>query len=291
MNREEAIEVIRRSGLSAHPELLSKKLLPSARIIVQDETMNGVSDSAISQFGGVPLLPPVVNWPRWELSSGPVPLAFLAQLSLAEIHATAPVTGWPQAGTLAFFYDSSQPWGFDPKMRGHCRVLFFPVNEELLPAAIPVNLPADAKFPKRRVCFRHEWTLPECVEVDGAWLTIWENDEFRSLIKMLTQSDPCEGGPIHRCGGHEQELQGDMRLECQLVTNGLYCGDGSGYKDPRRFTLEQGASDWQLLAQFDSDEKQLRWMWGDAGRVYFWARRQDIEAANFDGAWAILQCY
>jgi uncharacterized protein YwqG len=110
-------------------------------------------------------------------------------------------------------------------------------------------------------------------------LSIWGNDE-RELCRqlMLTAS---EGEAIHRCGGHPQEIQGDMRLECQLVTNGLYCGDASGYQDPRRSILEKGAADWHLLLQIDSDEKHLGWMWGDVGRVYFWARHRDIDG-DFD---------
>ena len=56
-----------------------------------------------------------------------------------------------------------------------------------------------------------------------------------------------------------------MRLECQLVTNGIYCGWPSGYKDPRRAELEKGVPDWQLLAQFDSSEARLGWMGADMG--------------------------
>jgi uncharacterized protein YwqG len=96
---------------------------------------------------------------------------------------------------------------------------------------------------------------------------------------------------IHRCGGHPQEIQGDMRLQCQLVTNGLYCGDFSGYEDPRAEALARGASDWQLLLQLDSDEDRLRWTWGDVGRVYFWARRQEFAGCDFEGSWAVQQCY
>jgi uncharacterized protein YwqG len=32
-------------------------------------------------------------------------------------------------------------------------------------------------------------------------------------------------------------------------------------------------------------------MWGDAGRVYFWIRRQDLAATDFECAWAVLQRY
>jgi uncharacterized protein YwqG len=131
---------------------------------------------------------------------------------------------------------------------------------------------------------------PTRISANGVDVSIWTSDEYRDLRQRLMPALH-EDEPIHRCGGHPQEIQGDMRLECQLVTNGIYCGDPSGYQDPRRAVLERGAADWHLLLQVDSDEKRLGWMWGDAGRVYFWARRQDIEATEFGGAWAVLQGY
>lgn len=99
--------------------------------------------------------------------------------------------------------------------------------------------------------------------------------------------------PIHRCGGHPQEIQGEMRLECQLVSNGIYCGDKTGYQDPRRSVLEKkkSATDWHLLMQIDSDEKRLGWMWGEQGAFTFGLNGQDIKVADFDGSWAVLQCY
>ena len=44
----------------------------------------------------------------------------------------------------------------------------------------------------------------------------------------------------HPIDGYPVTIQGDMYLECQLVTNGLYCGDSSSYDDPRRQELEVG---------------------------------------------------
>lgn len=87
---------------------------------------------------------------------------------------------------------------------------------------------------------------------------------------------------IHRLLGHPDPIQGDMQLECQLVTNGLYCGDAAGYADPRRTALAQGAHDWRLLLQVDTDET-LGSEWGDTGRVYFWLREQDLAATIRDG--------
>lgn len=82
-----------------------------------------------------------------------------------------------------------------------------------------------------------------------------------------------------------------MQLECQLASNGLFVGNSSGYDDPRRPALEPGAKDWLLLLQIDSDEENLSTMWGDAGRVYFWIRQQDLQKRDFSNVWLILQCY
>jgi uncharacterized protein YwqG len=164
-----------------------------------------------------------------------------------------------------------------------------PENEEPVPVSVPADLPDEARFPHRQLTFAPEWTLPNRLDIDGNDLSIGGNDDYAELHHQLKRASS-EREPIHRCGGHPQEIQGDMRLQCQLVANGLYCGNETGYKDPRRASLEPGAADWQLLLQFDSDER-LGWMWGDAGRVYFWIRRQDLASADFEGAWAVLQCY
>jgi uncharacterized protein YwqG len=277
-----------------------------------------------SHFGGLPSLSRETEWPVWdrhdylidkierwekqfkanpratglrdiasqwrsELTIGPLPLAFLAQLSISEIYSVAPIPGWPKEGTLVFFYDAYQAWGFNPLERGHCRVLYFPVEEDLAAAATPKDLPDEAKFPHRKLGFKRDWTLPTHFSEDETTFSVWRDDGYGDLCRQLMGSSS-DDRPIHRCGGHPQEVQGEMRLECQLVTNGIYCGDSSGYTDPRRSTLEKGVGEWDLLLQVDSDEN-LGWMWGDAGRVYFWARQQDIAASDFDGSWAILQCY
>jgi len=80
-----------------------------------------------------------------------------------------------------------------------------------------------------------------------------------------------------------------MQLEAQLVSNGLYCGDASGYNNPRAKALAAGATDWVLLLQLDSDDA-AKIMWGDAGMLYFWIRRDDLAARRFDRTWFTLQC-
>jgi uncharacterized protein YwqG len=340
MQREEAIELIRSSALSKHAGKLIKYLLPSARLIVNEQP-TGQTDAAInSHLGGLPYLPMNVAWPRWdkreylaakivdlekrlkvsiktardypqsipevrakeiakmrddivqkrkEMSSGPLPLTFLGQLSLSEICAVAPLSGWPRQGSLAFFYDFSQPWGFSLVDRGHCQVLFIPEDVPVIPAEFPDELEDEARYPGRFVTAKCEWMLPTFLRLKIDNVALWVTDEYRDLLKGLNSYLNEDPDPHHRCGGFPEEIQNDMEIQCQLVTNGIYCGDESGYANPRRAKLEKSAADWQLLAQFDSDNS-LGWDWGISGRVYFWARQQDIEVADFRNCWAILQC-
>lgn len=324
MEREQAIALIRNECPSGVADILVEQLQESARLVPSNAGTLTHNDSPTSHLGGSPSLPPGVPWPVWDnreylnaeiarledryrrnpratglrdiaakrrqhLPTEPIPLPFVGQLSLREIQGAAPIPGWPPDGTLLFFYDWSA-WGFDPLSRGHCRVMFFPPDERLVPIPAPKHLPEYSQFLETHVDFEREWTLPHASGLKGVDDSVWSYDEFCCLCVTL-MSGANRGAPIHRSGGHPEEIQNEMRLECQLVTNGLYCGDRSGYEDPYRAVLEPGAADWQLLLQVDSDEEQLGSMFGDCGRVYFWARQQDIAAGDFGNSWAILQCY
>ena len=48
---------------------------------------------------------------------------------------------------------------------------------------------------------------------------------------------------------------------------------------------------WMLLFQMgtvESDDYEL--MFGDCGHIYFWIKKSDLAAKNFDNVWLILQC-
>jgi hypothetical protein len=70
-----------------------------------------------------------------------------------------------------------------------------------------------------------------------------------------------------------------MQVECQLVSNGLYCGDLSGYQDPRAKELRNGAAEWRLLVQIDSlDEAGMTR--GTPGRSIAGSRVSDLVARD-----------
>lgn len=244
MEKQEAIDAIRGSSLFGQADVLIEHLLPSARVVPQDELARTVQDSLASHLGGLPSLPRDAKWPVWDsrdqlrdqiarneerfrsnpkatglrdyaarlrqnMPTGPTPLAFIGQLNLAELAASAPLEGWPNEGILAFFYGSG--WGFDPLERGGSRVLFYPDGHALAPADPPTDLPESQRFPERRVSFRREWTLPSNPR------SIWPKEDYRTMRRQLEPlrrqlaSVSSDKEPIHRCAGHPDEIQGDMR--------------------------------------------------------------------------------
>jgi uncharacterized protein YwqG len=80
-----------------------------------------------------------------------------------------------------------------------------------------------------------------------------------------------------------------MELECQLASNGVNCGSPEGYATPQAKQLEDGAQNWRLLFQMDSDD-DLGVMWGDVGMLYFWIEEAAARRGDFSNVWLVLQC-
>ena len=240
-----------------------------------------------SYFGGTPPMSAHYAWPTRHGR----PLSFLACIDCSELPRSADLDWLPDAGLLLFFYDlQDQPWGFDPKDRGGSATVYVPaaeVSDRSSFASPPTPLPADSVLPKRSVAF-HLSKLPpssETPELKAVGLTEAEMDLFMEQRASLYGEQP-----HHQIGGFADPVQNpEMDEECQLVTHGLYCGDATGYDDPRAAKLKEDAGDWSLLFQMDTDD-DLKVMWGDAGMIYFWVRRDDARRLKFDNTWVILQC-
>ena len=252
-----------------------------------------------SKLGGLPDLPANIAWPDCEGA----PLAFIGQISLREIPSPSP---FPQDGVVSFFYDNAQSaWGFDPKDQSSFRVLYFPRPEELRRAHSPVKEEPPGllqkikgssrkrsefyfqNFAVRRLAFVPFQSISDpCAKLlERPMRTLDDQDMYANFFDEYSHQ-----GPAHQLLGWPTLIQNEMELECQMVTNGIYMGNTSGYKHPRRAELEKNAQDWILLLQVDSDD-DAQMMWGDVGMLYFWIRRQDLERSDFGNAWCILQCH
>lgn len=283
---EELRQQLKNAGLN--------RLVPEIGLLARDSiriTATSTPEDEVeiggSKLGGTPDLPAGTTWPEFN----GVPLALLAQLRLQDCASYDHERLLPHSGILYFFYNAEdQKWGFDPQDRGNWRVIYYDGDSSGLSRSfLSANLPEGSRFRTCKIALANEMTLPSWQSEAIRRLNL-SDDEWKRYADF-PGAGCIEGTPVHRLLGHPEQIQGDMQLECQLVSNGLYAGDSSGYKDPRAAMLKDGAADWQLLLQIDSDEDNLGTMWGDVGRVYFWIRQQELRSRDFSNVWLILQCY
>ena len=269
------------AGLARVADEIARLVRPCIRIHTTP-TNDDEIPVGVSKFGGLPDVPTDFSWPEWNGQ----PLAFLAQINLATI-ATNPIAKpLPSDGLISFFYDCEQStWGFDPKDKGSWRVYFFS-NDSLHRTSSSVSLLEHAGYASCGLTFDDGLTFPgwESLHMQALHLTDVERDKYCEFdTEEETESDG------HQLLGHPKEIQSEMQLECQLASNGVYCGNPEGYQNPLVGELRSKASQWTLLFQCDSDDN-VGWMWGDVGRLYFWITESDLVAQRFENVWMILQC-
>jgi uncharacterized protein YwqG len=229
----------------------------------------------------------------------PQPLAFIAQLDLAELsRAGALDADFPQSGRLAIFYDTiEQPWGFRPADQAGSAVLYHEADAALTRREPPAELTALARFTPfaPRACRAHPCLAPVpmasaafaaagfSATVEDAYDAWWSDDEAETA-----------GGGVdwmcHRVGGWPTPIQGDMQTECALVAAGYDCGTPDPYRTAETADVRASAHDWLLLAQIGSDPA-AGMTWGDNGQLYVWIRRADLRDRRFAPARIILQCH
>jgi Domain of unknown function (DUF1963) len=92
---------------------------------------------ARSFFGGLPKLPPEIDWPRAEVAAADEPetvaLTFIAQIDLSELPDFEERSLFPQTGTLYFFCSSV----FEDEGRPPCRILYYAGAADRLPERAP----------------------------------------------------------------------------------------------------------------------------------------------------------
>lgn len=271
--REEMLE----AGLKGHYEALA----PFARSAVYMELEEGDCAIGASKMGGVPDLPLGMEWPRTEDG---IPLSFIAQINFEEVRPHDKNAELPEKGMLWFFYDCSDegmPWGFDPGDADGWRV-FYREDAELETAEAPEEL--EVSFTEAAIRFEQRIDLPG-YDSDILGDTELPEEEDDAYFDWMEERE----GSCNKLLGHSDNIQDGMELECEYVTNGIYCGDPSGYEKAKAMGLDKNAGRWKLLMQVESNE-ELGMMWGDLGRLYLWITDEDLKAKRFEKTWLILQC-
>lgn len=222
-----------------------------------------------SVFGGVPWMRAGETWPRY----GKKPLSHLATINLAQASEHDASGLLPRRGLLRFWFVQDQSTCFDPKDAGWFRVDHLPDTNGLAPAQVPSDVEL---FAASHALFDAGVTLPNSEWIDEfarEHVELGGSEGYDSLADSLAYHG-------HRLLGHASPVQGPMEGECHDVLGGTVAGN-----EPK-----SGAQDWILLMQLETDDEGPGWIWGDAGALYFWIRKQDLAAMRFDRVWCLLQC-
>jgi uncharacterized protein YwqG len=292
-----------KQALAEYPELIALGLEQSARLSIRLATTRTSMDEikiGQSRIGGIPDMPLGMEWPRWRydekdrretmgesgISDFNRPLGYIAQINLnvhSVVNSELPRSGW----LYFFYYRYVELPGYDPLHKGCCRVLYADCDQaDLIRTAPPDDADPEHTGHACRLEASVEMTLPDIRDFDFEY----ESPIFNTYLKASCELTDNDTFVHHRVLGYPDTIQNPMELECQLVTNGLYCGNSSGYEDERATALKLGAADWRLLLQIDTDEDGPGWKWYDDGRIYIWIRKQDLKVCRFDDAWLIVQC-
>jgi uncharacterized protein YwqG len=217
----------------------------------------------VSKMGGLPDLPPNSEFPIYKGR----PLTFIAQYNLAELAAVPFETGLPAQGMLYFFYDADKQevWGESDQKEGWRVIYFAGDTSKLRPASSPA--PDYFMLSQCKIHFEPTQTL----EVENLEEAVEITDEMEERYYAFLD-DLHKRSPFHQAFGYPFAVQNEVFEECEWLS-------------------KQEGKEWVLLLQVDSDEEELKVMWGDVGLIYFCIPKDALEQARFEETWLIFQCH
>jgi uncharacterized protein YwqG len=249
-----------------------------------------------TRLGGWPDLPRDVAWPMWDGR----PMAFLAQVNIAEARAAQPGLRLPSAGLLSFFLgcdEMTYEKDDDSRSRYMCnimagteagrdawRVIYTPAEATLERRAYTAT-PLPQLFEPCAVQFvRGGQSMPGALTVAYERLPLdsAQRDDFNELVDLL---EPAGDATLEQLMGHPMLIQGTPpEMMCELSSRGMNPWKYPAPDDPAYPGLAAAASEWGLLLQLTSNH-EADFLWGDGGHFYFYGHRAAMEAGDFSTVW------
>lgn len=290
-----------------------KPLLAPSIALEMTPEQQGDTTPGTSRIGGNPDLPVTLKWPSdryikaWKKESPnrkryPYILRhykFVAQINLAELASLQISAPLPQQGMLYFFTDvdehhkkiSRRPLqGAETSTEHTGRVLYYGGDVDALQRTCPPTKDY-VVFDSHQITPKIVLTMPSSSSIPLRDLALSTADlETYKEIEELTSASHA----THMLGFAGEVQDGfDMRIQCEAQSTQndhqlLEYSHGEG----RDLTLEKGANRWLLLLQVDSTfhgTTRNGMTFGDAGRIYFWIRDDDLKSHDFSNCQLIFQ--
>lgn len=270
--------LLAQESLHDHVEALVALGRPGLRLISAEGTgrrVDGRRARRIGKLGGHPHLPSGFTWPRW----GGVPLAFVAQLNLAKVPRRIRPKGLPKDGRLLFFALIS-PWnsngsGFEQTCQWH--VAHIPAGVPTERALFPWDLDSEARLYRQPVRAVADWTpaRADSPSVKALGLTKRQEDAYRKALGWVDEYET-----VHRLLGNPEEIKG-----------GVLASDAEKLLTGTRAKKDTDLAAWRLLLQVDSDHEGHGVVFGDAGRIFWMIREEDLAVGKLENAVLVGQSY
>ena len=281
-------------------KLFVDKLLSMAKneIRISYKLSDRPIEGAVSKIGGKPFVPKDFEWPYYtgvdylDENLKRRPLSFLAQFNLKDIAPFDSDNVLPKSGMLSVFYElETMRWGFDPDDSGCAKIFYFSEINEFGEADYPEDLDEDFIVTEFFVEASSHISIPQFCDYMEDDKPDW--DDYDECC-IAAGYDPDEWGTYSKFLGYADVIQNPMQEECECVTRGYRRGCPEDIKkipDAEKLDIKERANDWVLLFQMgtvETDHYEL--MFGDCGHIYFWIKKDDLAAKNFEKVWLILQC-
>jgi hypothetical protein len=250
-------------------------LLPSIRLVAQQPGIGEAGRVGGCRIGGVPDLPPGVEWPRLADVQGdadPVapagpPLSFLLQVNLAEVAFADREQLLPKSGILSFFFL------LDEDGLADVPTVLFTQGTELRRATVPPDLPPDQFYRGFNLVPHLEWTVPSPYDLGlTEHLELWDELEDR-VAAAQGYASPTTYGPgyaVHRLLGHAQFIQ----------------ADGMGDRDRLLLQVSSDAG----LSRYGYPESGIGGTWHDCGRIYYLLSKEALKSHCFTETFVTVEC-
>lgn len=252
-------------GMNTVWKYFEPHMLPEIRIHltnVPDATL----EVGTSKVGGLPDLPNEMEWPTTSQSDE---LIFLAQLNFQELNKYKPASDYlPKEGLLSFFFASNNRACRRHFSQPSCFKTIY-TNDSNLSRRQRNDLKDGLKFktyPSCQLKFEEAFSLPlwnyEYIE---EYASEAEDCAYGAGYFMLAYMDIRDAYAEKRTKlfGHANEVQGEMRAE---------------------------DDEWMILFQLDSERSAVM-EWNDSGHIFFWIKKTDLAALNFDNMEVLIQGY
>jgi hypothetical protein len=297
MSSDSLLARLTTAGLRRAASDIIRLSMPSIRMDCRRAPDHMALPLGSSKLGGEPDLRPGQSWPAWRGA----PMAFIAQVNLADVAAYDEERHLPVSGLLSFFcaMDGSADRVIpEPRDRASWMVSHFDGDiAALVRVPLPWELPEDLHFRACPAIFSREPTLPAAESREILALKLSDREQHAYMDLLTDEADVAFRSMAHRLLGYPLVLDRSPLITGYLEAHGIpdplepavqAVFDGGRELHRKLRDLQQKAeAEWRLLLQVCSNE-EAQMDWSD-GVLNFCIPKEALPQRDFARVWAEMQ--